>query len=1375
MTLNDNNMRKFTSILFVASWVLMLSFTAQAQEVIKVANVGIGTTTPAQKLEIAGTTNTIRIDGLTAGGTFNPLVSGATSTSNLVYVNNATGDFYAMPSGANGTVMAISATGVPTWTTSATAANAWQLTGNPISATFGTNFIGTSASSEPIEFKVNNTYAGLIDANASNIYFGYGTGGDSTVLNTAASQNVAIGWEAFASLPSTTGVTGVDAIGAGALHFNTASNNNAVGAYALHNNTTGSPNDAFGYGADFNITTGTYNLALGYEAMYAQQLGSFNIAVGDSAMFGASTSLTAATIFYSTANTAVGINALGALTGSSTGPTGSYNTAMGFEAARHLTTGNYNTSYGYQAAYNNKTGFGNVAVGAQALFTNTYSGNTAVGTGALYSNNIGSVANGPNTAIGDSALYHSVTGVKNVAVGFAALAASTLANANNNVAVGYETLMPTLGTGTLANNVAVGAYAGQFYTSQSNNVAVGAFAMTGTLATAVPAENIAIGAYAMYAAGQGTAGNAPSYNIAIGSGTSTTTGPLYNITTAIGDIAIGYEAGTYSVPLTTGSYNVNLGYESYATVATASSNVSIGYLAHYGGTASANDYNIAIGYNSGATGTSDATAIGYSTTASGANSTALGASANASGASATAIGAGATAGGTNATSIGPGATAPTANTVILGNAGNVNGASQTNVGMGTTTPQRELEVAGATNTIRVDGLGTGGTFNAQLTTTSNLLYTNASNGDIYSLPNTGATTGQVVTLSAAGNPYWANSTALPTAVGPLNVTGSVLSLQGANGTVLVGTGGGSNFLGAGPVGDVLEGQGTGNAPIWTTLTTISGGGDNWGSQVAITDSNASSASENTISGDGLSTSPLRLAQQGATNNQVLLWNTAANTWKPSNGNSSLVASNILGGTAVVITNPTGQVVGGSNVTVDVQGTLGGVLYGNGASTSAAFTGYGTTGQILTSNGAAAPTWTTVAPAGGWSTTGNSGLVPGTNFIGTLNDAGFDFEVNGANAGAIDPLNTNYSAANVYLGAASTSTPVLNGAGNNDAGDNNVAVGLAAMGSAGGPSYVGGITVSSVGYISGNVALGAYSLSSAVYGGGNTAIGAWSQRLFNYPTANTTTGNTSAGAYSLYSNSKGEFNTAIGDYSMYGSGSATIVGNFNTAEGYQALYTAGAGIASNTAVGSNSLYNTTASKNTGLGDSALYSNTSGSYNTAIGYGANVSSGTLTNATAIGAYALAAQNNTIVLGQISGVGQGTSNTNVGIGTNQPDVDAGLAIKTLHLETQAGSTSTTASNTGSGVSGATVTGTDMGGNVAFSVTGGSAGAQVTVNFATAYINAPTVILTPANSATGTAMGTNKPYVTSTTTGFVVNFGTGGTASGLIFNYFVIETQQY
>lgn len=70
----------------------------------------------------------------------------------------------------------------------------------------------------------------------------------------------------------------------------------------------------------------------------------------------------------------------------------------------------------------------------------------------------------------------------------------------------------------------------------------------------------------------------------------------------------------------------------------------------------------------------------------------------------------------------------------------------------------------------------------------------------------------------------------------------------------------------GQVWTATDGNGAGN---WQTPA--SGGGDDWGSQVAETDA--------TLSGDGTSGSPLKLAQQGATDNNVLTWD--GSDWSPA--------------------------------------------------------------------------------------------------------------------------------------------------------------------------------------------------------------------------------------------------------------------------------------------------------------------------------------------------------------------------------------------------------------------------------------------------------------------------------------------------------------
>jgi hypothetical protein len=59
-----------------------------------------------------------------------------------------------------------------------------------------------------------------------------------------------------------------------------------------------------------------------------------------------------------------------------------------------------------------------------------------------------------------------------------------------------------------------------------------------------------------------------------------------------------------------------------------------------------------------------------------------------------------------------------------------------------------------------------------------------------------------------------------------------------------------------------------------------GTGDNWGTQTAITNTS--------ISGNGTASSPLSIAQQNATNGQVLKWN--GTTWQPANDATSTVGS-----------------------------------------------------------------------------------------------------------------------------------------------------------------------------------------------------------------------------------------------------------------------------------------------------------------------------------------------------------------------------------------------------------------------------------------------------------------------------------------------------
>lgn len=293
----------------------------------------------------------------------------------------------------------------------------------------------------------------------------------------------------------------------------------------------------------------------------------------------------------------------------------------------------------------------------------------------------------------------------------------------------------------------------------------------------------------------------------------------------------------------------------------------------------------------------------------------------------------------------------------------------------------------------------------------------------------------------------------------------------------------------------------------------------------------------------------------------------------------------------------------------------------------------TTNSFWFYNGTA---WTNLSAASGsgWSLTGNAGTTGG-NFIGTTDNVPLRFKVYNQIAGIIDSTSYNTAIGYRTLTAATapnnsafgykalefTSTGIQNtGAGYgalnaNITGNNNTALGNAAL-----ETNISGHENTSTGSAAlysnttgtDNTAMGFAALHWNNSGGNNTAVGAYSL-YYNGNGANTAadegTKNTAVGSQALYNNTKGLHNTAVG----YSAMSANTTGFFNAALGYGSLSA-----------------NTIGRDNTAMGLASLNVNTTGSYNTAFGSRADVSSGNLTNATAIGAGAIVDGSNTIKLG-------------------------------------------------------------------------------------------------------------------------------------------------
>jgi len=210
---------------------------------------------------------------------------------------------------------------------------------------------------------------------------------------------------------------------------------------------------------------------------------------------------------------------------------------------------------------------------------------------------------------------------------------------------------------------------------------------------------------------------------------------------------------------------------------------------------------------------------------------------------------------------------------------------------------------------------------------------------------------------------------------------------------------------------------------------------------------------------------------------------------------------------------------------------------------------------------------------------------------------------------------------------------------NNTGDENTAIGDSALYSNTTATYnvaIGYRALAANTTMIGNVAIGTGALTTQSYnnpnglGTLNTAIGI-DALYYNQPTsANNGIYNTAIGGGALAHNTTGYQNTACGVEALSNLFAGSVTGMSNTATGFFAS-TLITSASSNTADGANALFINNGDYNTAIGDSALASNTTGKYNTALGYQADIAgTGSLTNATAIGYNAKVATSNSVMLG-------------------------------------------------------------------------------------------------------------------------------------------------
>jgi hypothetical protein len=363
--------------------------------ILSTGNVGIGTTTPNQKLTVQGNINLSSATGAIYFDDTKYLYASSTNDS-IVFGENAGASF----TSGTGWNVAIGYEAGRYASTSNVDRDVFIGYQAGYSSTGGSSiFIGDGAGGESIgpQNIIFGLYSGFFNEGFDNNIFGteagYNNSGDSNSLigyqagyENTGSQNNLIG---EAAGYSNTG-TGNNLFGLAAGLGNAGDYNNLLGVQAGNSN-TGDYNNIFGWQAG-NSNVGDYNNFLGYAAGYnnngdyndfiGYQAGTYlrstsSVAFGGQALYGSH-----ATTYISLNNVAVGYRA-----GYASDDGSGNNILLGYQAADNLTTGNNNIIIGYDidnvtATADNRLNIGNLifGTGLDGTGTTLASGNVGIGT-----------------------------------------------------------------------------------------------------------------------------------------------------------------------------------------------------------------------------------------------------------------------------------------------------------------------------------------------------------------------------------------------------------------------------------------------------------------------------------------------------------------------------------------------------------------------------------------------------------------------------------------------------------------------------------------------------------------------------------------------------------------------------------------------------------------------------------------------------------------------------------------------------------------------------------------------------------------------------------------------------------------------------------
>lgn len=214
--------------------------------------------------------------------------------------------------------------------------------------------------------------------------------------------------------------------------------NYLIGQDAGASLTSGLYNSFMGFQAGKNTTVGQKNVFLGHRAGYSNTSGRQNVFIGN----------------------VVGIS----------NTTGFWNTFIGDSAGYNNTTGSTNVFIGYVAGSSNQTGHNNTFVGTGSGFLNTSSNNVFYGNSAGFYNTTG----GSNVFMGTTTGAKNQSGNNNTYIGtragYGGGSFTTYSSGLNNVFLGHETGYNIIEG---SNNTILGTLAGYLNQNGSGNVFIG--------------------------------------------------------------------------------------------------------------------------------------------------------------------------------------------------------------------------------------------------------------------------------------------------------------------------------------------------------------------------------------------------------------------------------------------------------------------------------------------------------------------------------------------------------------------------------------------------------------------------------------------------------------------------------------------------------------------------------------------------------------------------------------------------------------------------------------------------------------------------------------------------------------------------------------